>query len=466
MKFKSFFVILFFVFGTFLFLNTNTVLAETCSISNTLRLGSRGTEVVCLQALLGNLATDGSFGPKTQAAVLAFQKVKGLVIDGIFGPKSRASLFSNLIISSDGCIGTTGFSITTGKSCSSNPVVVTPAPKPKVRSGSVHIQRYNVNYTAGANGALTGSTEQVVDRGADGTIVTAIPDTGYVFGSWSDGVLTASRTDTIVTADISVTANFLATITTAVVSGVTAPATGATPVSTIADTSEYTATISWSPTDVTFLTNTIYTASVTITPKAGYTLSGVPANFFTVAGSTATNAIDTGVVTAVFPITFLSIGDSYGGGVVAYVLQAGDPGYDAGTQHGLIAATADQSTSALWWSDISTATNATGTALGTGLANTDTAIGAQGTGGFAPDLARAHTGGGFTDWYLPSKDELHKLYLNKVAIGGFADRYYWSSSERPDPNYGSAWVEYLGNGYQTADNKNSTNHNTRAIRSF
>ena len=52
---------------------------------------------------------------------------------------------------------------------------------------------------------------------------------------------------------------------------------------------------------------------------------------------------------------------------------------------------------------------------------------------YAAGLARAYNGGVYTDWYLPSKDELNKLYLNKVVIGGFAggfpDGFYWSSSE-------------------------------------
>ena len=92
-------------------------------------------------------------------------------------------------------------------------------------------------------------------------------------------------------------------IATAAIAGVTAPVKGATPVATIAETSEYTATISWSPADATFAADTAYTATITITPKAGYTLTGVTENFFTVSGATATNAANSGVVTAVFPKT-------------------------------------------------------------------------------------------------------------------------------------------------------------------
>ncbi|MEY2550736.1 MAG: trimeric autotransporter adhesin, partial [Verrucomicrobiota bacterium] len=70
------------------------------------------------------------------------------------------------------------------------------------------INTYTLTYTAGSNGSITGTSPQTVNYGGDGTTVTAVPDTGYHFVNWSDAVTTASRTDTNVTADISVTANF------------------------------------------------------------------------------------------------------------------------------------------------------------------------------------------------------------------------------------------------------------------
>jgi Divergent InlB B-repeat domain/Kelch motif/Galactose oxidase, central domain len=70
------------------------------------------------------------------------------------------------------------------------------------------INTYTLTYTAGSNGSISGTPSQTVDYGASGTTVTAVPDTGYQFAQWSDGLLTRSRTDTNVTANISVTATF------------------------------------------------------------------------------------------------------------------------------------------------------------------------------------------------------------------------------------------------------------------
>jgi formylglycine-generating enzyme len=94
-------------------------------------------------------------------------------------------------------------------------------------------------------------------------------------------------------------------ITVGAISGVPAPVTGATPVTAISETEQYTGTVSWSPSasDM-FVSNTIYTATITLTAKAGYTLTGVTADFFTVHGTTSNaNSADSGVVTTGFPAT-------------------------------------------------------------------------------------------------------------------------------------------------------------------
>lgn len=95
------------------------------------------------------------------------------------------------------------------------------------------------------------------------------------------------------------------------IAGVTASVTGANPVSSLADGTGYTATISWSGNPSIFITETAYTATITLTPKTGYTLSGVTQDFFTVAGASANNSANSGVVSALFPAT-QAIVDSYG----------------------------------------------------------------------------------------------------------------------------------------------------------
>ena len=67
---------------------------------------------------------------------------------------------------------------------------------------------YSLTYTAGEGGSIQGATIQSVLAGEDGTAVTAVPNEGYAFVRWSDGVTTATRTDTDINSDINVTAEF------------------------------------------------------------------------------------------------------------------------------------------------------------------------------------------------------------------------------------------------------------------
>jgi len=158
----------------------------------------------------------------------------------------------------------------------------------------------------------------------------------------------------------------------------------------------------------------------------------------------------------------LRIGQSYQGGKIFYI--------DGTGQHGLIAATSDQSTGNLWYNgNWSGETGANATWIGSGLSNTNTIIASQGAGSGAADLARTYNGGGYTDWYLPSLDELIELYNNKTAIGGFSDDGgYWSSSECGEyaaffASFGSVYLN--GSCYYNMDFKNSSRR-VRAIRTF
>ncbi len=146
--------------------------------------------------------------------------------------------------------------------------------------------------------------------------VTLVPKLGYTF----DGVeadffettgytmITNTANSNVVTITYPATKEIAdTTFTKLAIEGVTAPVPGETPVTVIMETEEYTGTVSWSdgtyekPSQFQF--GTKYTATITLTPKDGYTNLGVAENAYTVTGADATNAVDGKVITAVFDAT-------------------------------------------------------------------------------------------------------------------------------------------------------------------
>jgi len=115
----------------------------------------------------------------------------------------------------------------------------------------------------------------------------------------------------------------------AAIPGVTAPVTGATPDTAITETSQYTGTIAWNGNPTTFAGGVVYTATITLTAKSGYTFTGVAADFFTVSGATSdSNSANSGTVTAAFPATAPPVNGACGTAAKTYLSSATTYGSD------------------------------------------------------------------------------------------------------------------------------------------
>jgi hypothetical protein len=323
----------------------------------------------------------------------------------------------------------------------------------------------SANTDVAANTAKVGYTEAAVSANTD--VVANTAKVGYTEAAVSANTDVAANTAKVGYTEAAVSANTDVAANTAKV-GYTEAA-----VSANIDVAANTAKVGY--TEAAVSANTDVAAN---TAKVGYTEAAVSANT-DVAANTAkyskneVDALIANLQSQINNITAPDVGDFYGGGVVFYIFVDGDTGYIAGETHGLIAAVQDQSSGIRWYNGSYVTTGATGTAIGAGSTNTDAIIAAQGATetSYAAGVARAYTGGGFTDWFLPSKDELNQMYTNKATInttasanGGsnFSTNFYWSSTEGGN---GNAWEQSFGNGYQDYLIKDFTS-NVRAVRAF
>lgn len=147
------------------------------------------------------------------------------------------------------------------------------------------------------------------------------------------------------------------------------------------------------------------------------------------------------------------------GGYVFY-----DKGSYADGWRYLEAAPEDITLTAPWDNGVNVESGAAGTGLGSGRENTKKIIAAQGDGAYAAKLCADYRGGGKSDWFLPSKDELDMMYmkLKKTGIVDFSGRFAWTSSEDGKKK---AYFQAFMFGFQSSTIK-SDQGRVRAVRAF
>jgi hypothetical protein len=154
----------------------------------------------------------------------------------------------------------------------------------------------------------------------------------------------------------------------------------------------------------------------------------------------------------------LALGLFYQGGLIYYI--------DGTNQHGLICAEADQGSMLRWGCSSKKITGATGTEVGKGPINTAAILADCSEPGTAADVCSKLTLNGYSDWFLPSTDELVLMHTNlkTKGLGDFGSKQYWTSTQSASDDKFAQVVRFDDGGTQFGGKDNMTN--VRAARAF
>lgn len=176
-----------------------------------------------------------------------------------------------------------------------------------------------------------------------------------------------------------------------------------------------------------------YTSAPVLTPGTTYYLCAY-----------ATNSAGTGYGTVVtFTTPTVAVGASFEGGYVFYILASSDQGYSSTSQHGLIVAATDLA-SVPWDNGTGNAVT-TNSNIGYGNANTIAIVAAMGAGTYAASSCANLVLNGYSDWYLPSYDEVQWMGYNSSTLGsavGFTQfsGNYWTSFNNASATTAYEWA--------------------------
>jgi hypothetical protein len=162
------------------------------------------------------------------------------------------------------------------------------------------------------------------------------------------------------------------------------------------------------------------------------------------------------------------IGEQFGGGVIFHLFKDAQ-----GNEHGLIVDISDLSNNQIWSNEFFIGIGISARSTWNGNANSLSIIAQPSHTNSAASICLASNNNGFSDWYLPSVDELSLLWQNRFDVNRklssipgaveLLDLLYWSSREYDDFR---AWLFDFNLGNSDTEGKSSVVPVVRAVRSF